>query len=391
MLAAACVASAQSSTTAEWATETVNSRTLGKRTIYVATPEGYRGGRTRYPVVVVLDADDALAFRLWIAEAAYLADNSPGLPPVILVGIVNGEDRGHDMTPPASGSSVTEYKTAGGADTFAKFILGDVLPQVRAKYRTVSGTFLAGHSAGGLFALDVAARQPEAFQGIIAMSPALWFNDSALVDTYAELLGKSTTRPRIFVTSGGEEPNIDVPAKRFAERMDSIEAVRGSFGYRGYPDATHTLTPMSFGDGLRFVFEPVSSRHFEIERFDPASADPAAVTNVLKASEDAYAKAARPLGLPETLPERLVNRLGYRLLNSGKVALAVEVFERNVRSYPDSVNVHDSLADGLIAAGDSAAALKQLRMAVTVARGTGARVPAETQRKLDQLESKKQK
>jgi pimeloyl-ACP methyl ester carboxylesterase len=292
------------------------------------------------------------------------------------------------MTPPAAGSTVKEYKTAGGAEAFATFILDEVLPHVRAGYRTLPSAILAGHSAGGLFALDAAARKPDAFQGIIAISPSLWFNDSAVVDTYADLIGKAGTRPRIFVASGGLEPNIDPPAKRFAQKMEALDSATKAFAYRGYADATHALTSMSFADGLRFIFEPVSSRHFAIEDFDLAAADSATVSAVLESSEQAYGAAARPLHLSEQLPERVVNRLGYRLLAAGKAALAVEVFERNVRNYPGSVNVYDSLADGLIASGDTTAALKQLRMAMTVARNTGARVPAETRRKLEQLESK---
>ena len=259
--ASAVSASAQSTAADGWTTATVNSRVLGKRSLYVATPEGYRGGKSGYPGVVMLDADDGAQFRLWIAQAAYLAANSPGLPPVIIVGIANGSDRIHDMTPPAAGSSVKEYTTAGGADAFAAFILGEVLPQVRAHYRTVTTTILAGHSASGLFALDVASKKPEAFQGIIAMSPALWFNDSVLVDSYADLIGKSTTRPRMFVTSGGEEPNIDVPSKRCGRWRRSIRALR-------LPRISRCdawVTSMSFADGLRFVFEPVASRHFAIE------------------------------------------------------------------------------------------------------------------------------
>jgi predicted alpha/beta superfamily hydrolase len=200
---AATAASAQSTITESWTTETVNSRALGKRTIYVATPEGYRGGKAGYPVVIMLDADDAPQFRLWIAQAAYLAENSPGLPPVIIVGIANGSDRIHDMTPPSTGSSVKEYTTAGGADAFAAFILDEVLPQVRAKYRTVATTILAGHSAAGCCARR-RLEETDAFQGIIARQ-LRWFNDSVLVNRYADLIGMST-RARAGFLSGGEEP-----------------------------------------------------------------------------------------------------------------------------------------------------------------------------------------
>jgi len=98
-----------------WVTDTIYSRALGQRAIYIATPDGYSEGTSRYPVVVLLDANDQIMFRLWIAQAAYLADNISGFPKIIAVGIPNGSDRIHDMTPPATGSSVKDFQNAGGA------------------------------------------------------------------------------------------------------------------------------------------------------------------------------------------------------------------------------------------------------------------------------------
>ena len=382
-------ASAQTTAGGVWVADTINSHALGKRSIIVATPEGYNEGKSPYPILVLLDANDRPMFRLWTAQAAYLADNSPGLPPVIAVGIPNGSDRIHDMTPPATGSSVKEFPNAGGAAAFADFIIGEVLPYVRARYRTLPAVFLTGHSAGGLFAVYVAAHKPGAFQGVIATSPALWFNDQTLVDAYADLMGQSRLHPRIFVTSGGDEPDIIAATKRFAERLGTHASLSGTFAYRSYPDATHQLTPMSVGDGLRFIFEPVSFKHLAFERLDFAKVDSATLNAAIQSSESTYAAAARSLGLSEQLPEQILNGLGYRLINRNKVPLAISVFKRNIRAYPQSVNVYDSLADGFLAAADSASALAQLRTALQVAHSLGAQVPAETQRKLEALEAKK--
>jgi hypothetical protein len=49
------------------------------------------------------------------------------------------------------------------------------------------------------------------------------------------------------------------------------------------------------------------------------------------------------------------------------------------------VNPYDSYGDGLVAAGDTAAAIAQFRQAVEVGRRTGAPVAAETREKLAQL------
>ncbi|HXB27745.1 MAG TPA: alpha/beta hydrolase-fold protein [Gemmatimonadaceae bacterium] len=290
---------AQDSSRTPWVQEVVNSTTLGKRVVYVASPDGYAHGIERYGVLVLLDAGDLPQFRLGIAQAAYLADNEPGIPPLIVVGIVNGADRLHDMLPAATGSSVTEFKTAGGAAAFADFIVGEVLPMVRAKYRTLPMTILAGHSAGGLFAVDVAATRPSAFPAIIAMSPALWYNDSSLVVTYADAIAKSTARPRLFAASGGLESDIDVTTRRFAQRLDSIMPASHTFAYQRYPNDTHALTPLSsLPDGLRFVFAPVSLRDLPISSVDP-TADSATVFSALSASEASYATGARSLLLPD--------------------------------------------------------------------------------------------
>ena len=59
---------AQNAPAEPWNTETVNSPTLGKRTFYVATPDDYRSGTKRYPVVVMLDGNDIPMLKLLIAS-----------------------------------------------------------------------------------------------------------------------------------------------------------------------------------------------------------------------------------------------------------------------------------------------------------------------------------
>ena len=49
--------------------------------------------------------------------------------------------------------------------------------------------------------------------------------------------------------------------------------------------------------------------------------------------------------------EALLNSLGYRLLYGGKEQDAVEVFEKNVREYPQSSNVYDSLGEAYMKVG----------------------------------------
>jgi len=370
-----------------WPSETFKSAKLNEeRTFVVATPASYSTSKATYPVLVLLDADDQPQFNAAVANVAFLASRA-AIPDMIIVGIPNGKDRTHDMTPVATGSTAKDFPTAGGANAFADFIVDEVLPRVRAKYRTLPSTVLAGHSFGGLFALDVAAARPSSFTGIIAMSPSLWWNDSTLSRGYATTIARTSTTTRLFATSGGLEPPIAVTTKRFVALLDSLKPATLAFASRHYPENTHGLTPeQSLTDGLRFVYEPVSLTHAPIERLDLKS-DSATIVNAVAETEATYARAAKGLGLPERLPEAKLNELGYGALQFLKMPkVAVWIFRRNVANHPESPNVYDSLGDGLLAAGDSTGARAQFRMARDVAVRIGEPVAKETQKKLDALE-----
>jgi predicted alpha/beta superfamily hydrolase len=380
-------ARAQDTTLAPWAREIVTSARLNEqRTLVVATPDGYRPGRERYPVLVLLDVDDPAQFALAVANVRFLATRN-AIPPLIVVGVVNGKDRTRDLTPPATGSTAKSFPTAGGAAWLADFIIDEALPLIRSKYRALPTTILAGHSFGGLFALHVASTRPGAFAGIIAISPSLWWNDSTGVVSYGSVIARSATPQRLFVTSGGREAEIDRTTQRFATRVDSLKSSAIAFAYRRYPEDAHGLTPApSLADGLRFVFEPVSLTKLPTARLGPSS-DSAAVVNAVIETERSYARGAKSLGLPELLPESVLNGLGYNvLLGLKKPDLAIWVFKRNVALHPESANVYDSLGDAYLAKGDTTAAKTEFRRAVAVAIRTSHPVLTESQRKLQELE-----
>jgi len=380
-------AAAQDSTITLWTREVVNSAKLKEqRPIYVATPDGYRTGTSRYGVLVILDAEDRPQFNLAVANVAFLASRG-AIPGLIVVGIPNGKDRTHDLTPAANGANAKNFPTAGGVAAFADFIVDEVVPLVRAKYRTMSTTILAGHSFGGLVALEVAAKKPGAFSGVIAMSPSLWWSDSSGV-AYSDALAKAAKGQRVFVTSGGLEGDIDRPTVRFSRRLDSLKPPLTAFGHQRYPEDSHNMTPApSLVDGLRLIYEPVSVAKLPISMLGPDT-DSAAAMNAFIESRRRYASGARSLGLDERFPESETNQFGYGALQFlKKPAFAVWVFRQNVDVYPESANVYDSLGDGLLAMGDTTAAMAQFRRAVDVATRSRHPVLEDSRRKLKALEA----
>jgi predicted esterase len=322
---------------------------------------------------------------------AFLA-NRGAIPNLIVVGIANGSDRTHDMTPAATGARAKNFPTAGGVGNFADFIVDEVMPLVRSKYRTLPTTILAGHSFGGLVALEVAANKPGVFSGVIAMSPSLWWNDSTVVVGYAEALAKAAKGERVFVTHGGLEPDIDRTTAAFSRRMDSLKPPLIAFGHQRYPDDSHNMTPApSLVAGLRFVFEPISIAKLPISTLGPDT-DSATLMNAFVESRRRYAQGARSLGLDDRFPEMQTNEMGYgALLFVKNPALAVWVFRQNVDAYPESANVYDSLGDALLVKGDTTAAIAQFRRAVDLATRTRHPVLSESQRKLKDLEASRAK
>lgn len=59
-----------------------------------------------------------------------------------------------------------------------------------------------------------------------------------------------------------------------------------------------------------------------------------------------------------------INQLGYVLMQSGKLKEAIEVFKVNVRLYPGSANVYDSIGEAYAAAGDKENAIINYKKAI---------------------------
>jgi tetratricopeptide (TPR) repeat protein len=64
------------------------------------------------------------------------------------------------------------------------------------------------------------------------------------------------------------------------------------------------------------------------------------------------------------IDEAKINQLGYQLLNRGKTAEAIEVFKLNVREFPKSSNVYDSLGEAYAKAGNRELAVQNYKRAI---------------------------
>lgn len=211
------------------------SKILGNaREVTVYLPAGYddRDDR-RYPVLYMQDGQNLFepqrAFipgQHWrLAEAADEAIGARTASPMIIVGIDN-----------AGPSRIDEYapthdpkKNGGGrADDYARFLLEELKPVIDARYRTLAdgeNTAVGGSSLGGLLAMHIAARNPDAFSRVAVMSPSVWWNDRVILREVDEFAGPH--RPRVWLDIGGREGG---------EAISGAQALRDRLRAKGWND-----------------------------------------------------------------------------------------------------------------------------------------------------------
>lgn len=83
-----------------------------------------------------------------------------------------------------------------------------------------------------------------------------------------------------------------------------------------------------------------------------------------QAALERYAELKKTISDPQELNESTLNRLGYMFLQSGKTDDALLVFLRNVKEYPKSSNVYDSLGEAYLRAGKKELAIQNYEKSI---------------------------
>ncbi len=218
------------------------------RTIMVSVPEGYATSNKKYPVVYILDAQ--WNFNHAAQNLAWLASKDCELiPQSIVVGISSGgEKREHDLTP-TQGSG-----NGGGADSLYMFIKKEVIPFIEQNYRTYNYRILGGVSYGGLFVMNAFVKDPLYFNGYIAMSPSMWWDNQIALQNTEKLLSKSTQLPtRLFITLANEGESMGVDS--LASLLKKYSTKQLVWRYDKHPDEIHnTINYKGIWDGVKFIF-----------------------------------------------------------------------------------------------------------------------------------------
>ena len=318
------------------------------RTILVKVPVNYERSEARYPVVYMLDAHHPQnAMMAGIIEQQVWGDV---MPESIIVGIQN-TNRLRDMTPTPG-----DRPGAGGADKFLQFIETEVIPFVDKNYRTQPFRSIAGHSLAGLFVVNAFVERPDSFNAYIAASPNVHWDNNYVIKRAEEAFRKRKEWNKFLFVALGDEPAYTAGYTRFQELLDQSKPKGLEYGFRHFKDENHgSVVLPAYYAGLRKVYTGWTP---------PANGT---VTNL----ENHYRKLSAKYGYTIQVPEALLNRVGYQLLQAGRTAEAIDVFKKNVASYPRSANVYDSLAEAFEKNGQKSNARENYEKAWKMAEQNG--------------------
>jgi len=244
------------------ATFTIDSRVLNEtRRINVYMPPGYAESPVaRLPVLYMPDGGIGEDF-LHVAGLVQVSVGNGTMRPFLLVGIENTQRR-RDMTGPTENEDDKKIAPrVGGSEAFRKFIRDELMPQVRARYRTSGETAIVGESLAGLFVMETFLVEPDLFDTYIAFDPSLWWNNRKLVnDTERRLAARPKLKKTLYFASSGDS-GLEEIAQRLAEVLGKHAPSGVAWHYERMPEEKHsTIYHPAALKAFRAVFKPTASK-----------------------------------------------------------------------------------------------------------------------------------
>jgi predicted alpha/beta superfamily hydrolase len=234
---------------------TLRSSALGEtRRVNVYLPQGYDEDRAkRFPVLYLLDGGEKEDFH-HISGLVALEASLGHARDVIVVG-VEDTDRKRDFTYPSSDpADRAKVPTAGGSAAYRRFLAKELAPWVDARYRTSGPKAVIGESLAALFVVETFVREPEDFDGYIAIAPSLWWDHGALAMEAAARASALPPRLRIYLAVSEDEiATIQGTIEALVAALKGAPQVSLQFDPR--PNETHgTIYQPAAQAALRWMF-----------------------------------------------------------------------------------------------------------------------------------------
>lgn len=374
--------------------DSVHSKILNEtRKLWVHVPaRDTTFAQQKYPVVYLLDGDAIFPSFTGLIQQLSRAGNLPGnslCPDMIVVGIPN-TDRMRDLT--IKGNPAV--KNSAG-ENFTSFIEKELMPHIDSIYPTTPYKTLIGHSLGGLMVINTLVNHPDMFNDYIAIDPTMEWDRGILLNQAREVLKqKNYSGKHLFIGIANTMPKgmmdttqarKDTSAATYHIRAilnlrDMIQsdtaANKLKFAYKYYPNDSHGSVPLiTEYDALRFFFTNYDFPQDMRQKIFGKDSNPEAA---LAEIQSHYDNISKQMGYKVIPPEDVINLCGIVLITRTP-KMAFPYLQLNIKNYPNSYNVYDSMGDYYDAVKDKTKAIAYYRKALTLKEF------ADTRSKLNKL------
>jgi len=304
----------------------IDSSVLGeKRNLVVYLPAGYQNNKDRFAVLYITDGDIHGPHTAGTLD--YLAKFEQ-TPQMIVVGISNPrQTRDRDLTVTSADKQNTQQLE--NADRFLAFIEQEVIPFVKQRYRTLDYQALSGTSHGGQFAINALVKRPGLFNGVIAISPSLYWDKLQMLELAEAALKSRQLQGSLYVSIANEESTMTEPFQQFVELTKRYASEKLAVASQTFSDETHNTTVLQ-GQyyGLKHLFSG-----WAIPESPQTLAD----------LQTIFARRSKLLNTSIIIPEDRAAGYGQWLQYLNRQDDALALLKWNRKAYPQSLNAHTAL------------------------------------------------
>lgn len=328
---------------------TFHSKVLNEdRPLWIYPADALEKKAIQRPVMFLLDGADHFTHISGLVNGL----RQIGQCPDILVVALPNVDRNRDFLP----TKIERTPGGGKADAFLAFFKKELIPYMEKTYNAAPYRILFGHSFGGVFNFHALYSEPKLFNAHIAVSPSLWFADKMLVKKGEEFFKKNKELKNfLYYTIGGDE---GAGMKNNANTLFDIlkgNAAKGlEWDYQLIENENHgTIPHIAAYKALRKLYSGWRYNPFQNRE-----------NQSLERLLDHFKKLSQKFDYKIAAPEGSLNAFGYMFVRMKKWDKAIEVFAYNVKQYPGSPNVYDSIGEAYEKKGDLKAAKTNYAKAV---------------------------
>jgi uncharacterized protein len=241
-------------------TFTIQSKALGEaRRINVYAPAAFTDtSKTALPVMYMPDGGIAEDF-LHVAGLIQVGAGNGTMRPFLLVGIENTQRR-RDMTGPTENAEDRKIAPrVGGSQAFRSFIRDELMPLIKARYRTTNEKAIVGESLAGLFVVETLLLEPGLFDTYIAFDASVWWNNGQLVNSARDhVQSRLRSAKTLYLASSSEDR--DQLNDQLAKNLEAGKFSLLMLKYQPMPAEKHsTIYHPAALQAFRVLFAPAPS------------------------------------------------------------------------------------------------------------------------------------